>query len=75
VSRTIPHAPFPPAKVSIEDATRWQLVRLHPRPEARAAGMRAYDADAPRSENPYALLTPEGASWDAGWHQRCEEEF
>lgn len=74
--RSVPHVvPLAKVEYSAEEIAQWKLVRLHPRPDARAAGMRAYDAEEPRAENPHARFTPDWASWDAGWNQRMQEEY
>lgn len=46
------------------------LLIREPRLVQRGMGQRAHDNGQTREDNPYNILTPEGASWDAGW---CEE--
>lgn len=43
-----------------------------PRPEARAAGSRAFYADEPRDSNPHVAESAEWVSWDQGWW--CERQ-
>lgn len=43
------------------------LLIREPRLVQREMGQRAHDNGLTRDDNPYPILTPEGASWDAGW--------
>lgn len=57
----------------VQDATRWRLVILHPRPIARVEGSHAYLDGKSRGDNPYTLSTPEWAGWEQGWLNELAE--
>lgn len=58
---------------TVTDVKHAVMVIRNPRPECRAAGMRAWDAGQSRMSNPHPVLSVEHAHWDSGWNQRCEE--
>lgn len=70
---TVPHVTTTEDLRRVQDATRWRLVILHPRPEARTQGSHAYLDGKSRMENPYTVETPEWASWEAGWLSELAE--
>ncbi len=73
MAATAPHQTTPEDLRKVQDATRWRLVILHPRPEIRKQGDDAWDDGKSIEANPHQVLSIEWANWASGWldaHQR-----
>lgn len=65
----VPHTvPFTRLR-NVQDATNLRLLMEQPRPEAKAAGMKAWYRGETLASNPNPVGSAEFAGWESGWLQ------